>query len=53
MGTTPSYFKGNGNLPVEQVSWDDCQEFCRKLNAKMPRGGAFRLPTEAEWDIPT
>ena len=33
MGSNPSYFKGD-NLPVEQVSWDDVQEFIRKLNEK-------------------
>ncbi len=48
MGSNPSYFKGD-NLPVEKVSWDDIQEFLRKLNAKT--GMSFRLPTEAEWEF--
>ncbi len=47
MGSNPSYFKGD-NLPVEQVSWNDCQEFIRKLNSLT--GKNFRLPTEAEWE---
>ena len=47
MGNNPSNFKG-GNLPVEQVSWDDCQEFINKLNKIT--GKTFRLPTEAEWE---
>ena len=47
MGSNPSYFKGD-NLPVEQVSWNDCQEFIRKLNQLT--GKNFRLPTEAEWE---
>ena len=48
MGSNPSYFKGS-NLPVEQVSWEDCQTFIRKLNALT--GKNFRLPTEAEWEF--
>ena len=47
MGTYPSHFRGD-NLPVENVSWNDCQEFIRKLNAMT--GKNFRLPTEAEWE---
>jgi formylglycine-generating enzyme required for sulfatase activity len=47
MGSNPSHFQGD-NLPVEQVSWDDCQEFCRQLGEKL--GQRFRLPTEAEWE---
>jgi formylglycine-generating enzyme required for sulfatase activity len=48
MGNNPSRFKGP-NLPVEKVSWEDCQIFIQKLNAQAP-GGGFRLPTEAEWE---
>ena len=47
MGKNPSLFKGD-NLPVEQVSWNDCQEFISKLNRIT--GKTFRLPTEAEWE---
>ena len=47
MGSNPSYFKGD-DLPVEQVSWNDCQEFISKLNSMTDR--KFRLPTEAEWE---
>ena len=49
MGSNPSRFKGSRN-PVEQVSWNACQEFIKKLNAKIGGEGRFRLPTEAEWE---
>ncbi len=48
MGNNPSSWKGD-NLPVENVSWDDCQDFIRKLNTLT--GKNFRLPTEAEWEF--
>lgn len=65
MGTNPSYFKSCGdNCPVENVSWDDTQNFLEKLNAITGRqkyqannpvwerlsGRIYRLPTEAEWE---
>ena len=50
MGNNPSEFKGD-NLPVETVSWYDCQEFISKLNRIT--GKTFRLPTEAEWEYAT
>lgn len=60
MGSNPSYFQGeqvNGvdssNHPVEQVSWDDAVEFCKRLS-ELPEeraaGRVYRLPTEAEWE---
>ena len=48
MGNNPSWFKGD-DLPVERVSWNDCQDFIAKLNQMT--GEAFRLPTEAEWEF--
>ena len=55
MGSNPSNFQGffvSSERPVENVSWDDCQEFIRKVNAEAERqfGGEARLPTEAEWE---
>jgi formylglycine-generating enzyme required for sulfatase activity len=49
MGSNPSSFKGCGECPVEQVSWNDIQEFIRKL--QNATGKRFRLPTEAEWEF--
>jgi len=48
MGSDPSHFHG-GDLPVEQISWNDAQEFIRRLN-KLDPGKGYRLPTEAEWE---
>jgi len=53
-GESPSHFRNAGDsAPVEQVSWEDCQEFCRALRkgvADLDSGLSFRLPTEAEWE---
>ena len=48
-GLNPSFFKDAPRNPVEQVSWDDCQQFIATLNGKVP-GGGFGLPTEAQWE---
>jgi formylglycine-generating enzyme required for sulfatase activity len=49
IGSNPSYFSSCGdNCPVEQVSWDDLQNFISKLN--QADGRTYRLPTEAEWE---
>lgn len=47
MGENPSTVQGD-NLPVNNISWDDCQTFIAKLNEKT--GRTYRLATEAEWE---
>lgn len=48
MGENPSWFKG-ADRPVECVSWNDCQDFLRRLNQRLP-GINLELPSEAQWE---
>jgi len=58
MGTNPSYFqkqrkRDSSMCPVENVSWDDAVEFCKRLSdlpEEKKAGRVYRLPTEAEWE---
>lgn len=48
MGSNPSHFRGKQH-PVDQVTWDECQEFLKRLNARVG-GPRFVLPTTAQWE---
>lgn len=59
MGKNPSHFQGaivgdqNSDLPVENVSWEDAVEFCKRLSVlpeEKKASRVYRLPTEAEWE---
>ena len=59
MGENPSYFQGikvggdSSNHPVEEVTWENAVEFCKKLSElpeEQKAGRVYRLPTEAEWE---
>ena len=56
VGSNPSYFTGDLNRPVEEVTWVDAVSYCAKLTEKersagrLPTGWTYRLPTEAEWE---
>lgn len=50
MGINPSYYSNCGSdCPVEHLSWNDAQEFIRKLNRQEGKD-LYRLPTEAQWE---
>ncbi len=55
MGESSSQFPGD-DLPVENVSWEDAMEFCRRLTAseraagRLPKDRVYRLPSEAQWE---
>jgi formylglycine-generating enzyme required for sulfatase activity len=48
MDNNPAIFIGNGDRPVETVSWDDAQAFCQKLAERTNK--PYRLPSESEWE---
>lgn len=56
MGTNPSFFNSNMKHPVNNITWDDSQQFVKRLNTLFAsscdyKGISFSLPTEAEWEF--
>ena len=50
MDDNPSHFKNGDDYPVENISWNDIQEFIKKVNSLRRWQHTFRLPSEAEWE---
>lgn len=54
MGYKTYEYTGGHNRPIENITWDEMQTFCKKLNVKfggqLPEGYEFFLPTEAQWE---
>lgn len=49
-GASDAFFSDSDKLPINNVSWNDCVKFVKKLNSFPDRIGNYRLPTEAEWE---
>lgn len=50
MGSNPANFRESLQAPMENISWIEAQDFCRRLTARSPHAYAYRLPSEAEWE---
>ncbi len=54
MGYKTYEYTGGHNRPIENITWDETQTFCKKLNVKfggqLPEGYEFFLPNEAQWE---
>ncbi|MFN6143058.1 MAG: formylglycine-generating enzyme family protein [Pseudanabaena sp.] len=50
MGNNPAHFRESLQAPMENISWIEAQDFCRRLTARSPYAYAYRLPSEAEWE---
>ncbi|NMF57115.1 formylglycine-generating enzyme family protein [Pseudanabaena yagii] len=50
IGNNPAHFRESLQAPMENISWIEAQDFCRRLTARSPHAYAYRLPSEAEWE---